>query len=436
MKIKNILLSTLALSAGLFAATSCVDDPDAFVQTDGTPVVHYIRYADKDMVIDQAYMKEVICLVGENLRSVNQLWFNDQKAILNTSYMTENTLIVTVPGEMPANQTDKMYLINKALDTLAIDFKVLPPAPLIKSMSNEWAAPGSVASIYGDYFLGNADQPVKVEFPNAEVTEYISVTKNEIRFKVPEGALEGKIKVTTASGIAASYFHYRDSRGLITDFDGAGNSGSTTGIVPQGWNIKASYSAEGGVSGNYVQLGPSTLDETGAWNEELKLPFWCGNWNGDPMGITWGAGVPVCNVVDMTNFANMAFKMEVCIPESNPWSSGSMQIIFTSAERCANDSWQNNTYIHPSASGGLDLCRALWTPWKDSGSYHTGGEWITLTIPISEFEYNADGTKGLVPLQSANDFASLIIWPWNGGSTGTECTPVFRYDNIRVVPMK
>ena len=124
MKIKNILLSALALSAGLFAATSCVDDPDAFVQTDGKPVVHYIRYADKDIVIDQAYMKEVICLVGENLRSVNQLWFNDQKAILNTSYMTENTLIVTVPGEMPANQTDKMYLINKALDTLAIDFKV------------------------------------------------------------------------------------------------------------------------------------------------------------------------------------------------------------------------------------------------------------------------------------------------------------------------
>ena len=40
MKIKNILLSALAMSAGLFAATSCVDDPDAFVQTDRKPVVH------------------------------------------------------------------------------------------------------------------------------------------------------------------------------------------------------------------------------------------------------------------------------------------------------------------------------------------------------------------------------------------------------------
>ena len=433
MKI-NKSIAAIALAAS-FAAVSCNDQPDAFVQADGVPTLHYIRYADRDIVITEAFLEESVCLVGDNLRSINQLFFNDQKAILNTSYMTDNTLLVTVPKNMPSEQTDKIYMITAAKDTVTADFKVLPPAPIIKSMSNEWAKQGTVASIYGDYFIGD----VEVEFPNGKVAkeDLKVISKSEIQVKIPVTAIEGKIKVTTPSGVAASSFHYRDSRGIITDFDGAGNASSTTGIVPQGWNIKVQYKSEGGVDGNYVELGPGSAPlADDSWNEEYKLPFWCGNWNGDPMSITWGAGVPVCNVIDMSDFTNMSFNMEVCIPESNPWSACSMQIIFASAERVANDSWQNNTYIHTGADGGLDLCRALWTPWADTGSFHTGGEWITLTIPFTDFVYNADGTKGIVPLQSANDFASLIIWPWKGGVSGAECTPIFRYDNIRVVPNK
>lgn len=409
-----------------FGMASCQDQPDAFRQADGVPVLHYVRYADRDVIIDQAYMSEVVCLVGDNLRSINQLWFNDQKAILNTSYMTDHTLLVSVPKEMAVVETNKMYMITTKNDTVKYDFKVLPPAPVIKSMSNEWAAPNTVASIYGDYFISTEDQPIVVEFPNGEVTDFKKVSKTELQFTIPETAVEGKIKVTSLSGTAVSTFHYRDTRGLITNFDGA------TDVVPQGWNIKVQYKTEGGVDGQYVELGPSTLDEEAGWNEELKLPFWCGNWNGNPMGITSGPGIPICNFIDMKNFSKMAFKMELCIPKENPWSSGAMQIVFTNAERCANDSWQNNTYIQPENG----LCRGLYIPWKDSGSFDTNGEWITVTVPISEFVYNADGTMGTVPLQSPEDFASLIIWPWSGGVTGTECTPVFRYDNIRVVPNK
>ena len=150
------------------------------------------------------------------------------------------------------------------------------------------------------------------------------------------------------------------------------------------------------------------------------------------MSITSGPGIPICNFIDFTNFKNMGIKFELNIPKENPWSSGAMQIIFTSAERCANDSWQNNTYIQPDQG----LCRALYRPWTSSGSFDTGGEWITVTIPFSDFKYNADGTEGTVPLQSANDFASLVIWPWSGGIDGAECTPIFKIDNIRAVSLK
>ena len=92
-----------ALSAGF---VSCEDQPDAFRASEGLPTVHYIRYADKDVLITQAYMEECVCLVGDNLRSINQLWFNDQQATLNTSFMTDHTLLVNVPKEMANKQTD------------------------------------------------------------------------------------------------------------------------------------------------------------------------------------------------------------------------------------------------------------------------------------------------------------------------------------------
>ena len=183
----------------------------------------------------------------------------------------------------------------------------------------------------------------------------------------------------------------------------------------------------------YCQVGP--VETEGGWVEGLKLPFWCGNWNGDPMSITEGAGVPLRNIIDFTDWENMSFKFELYIPSSNPWSAGALQILFVNNKLCANDSWQNNTYIHTSADGGKDLPRALYNPWKSTGSFDTGDEWITVTIPLSEFVYNDDGTKAPSPM-SISSFDSFIMWPINGGVQGTKCTPIFRYDNLRVVPNK
>ena len=429
---KNIksYLAALTLASACFA-TSCEDQPDAFRLADGVPVLHYIRPVDvnsADSLLTEAYMESQLCFVGDNLRSIHEVWFNDQKAILNTSFMTDHTLILSVPKNIPGLVSDKIYMITAAKDTVTADFHVLVPGPAITSMSCEYALAGSEAVIYGDYFVDDPNVPLTLSVAGVNVDRKdIKISKTQLSFKVPEAG-EGPVCVSTIYGEAESIFNYKDSRGIITDFDG------TTDVVPQGWNIAASYSSENGISGNYVVLGPATLDVDGSWQEALKLPFWCGNWNGDPMSITSGAGIPICNFIDFSDFKNMAFKFELCIPKSNPWMSGSMQIVFTSAARCANDSWQNNTYIHTAASGGLDLCRALYTPWAESGSFDTGDQWITVTIPFSEFKYNADGTEGLIPLQSPEDFASLIIWPWSGGAKGTECTPIFKYDNLRAVP--
>lgn len=427
--IKNIML----LAAAVLGFASCEDYPDAFELADGVPTVHYVRYADRDVLIEQAYMSEVVCFVGENLCSVRELFFNDQKAVLNTSFITENTLVAAVPGNLPAVKTDKVYMITKGQDTVAVDFKVMMPSPQIKSMSCEFQAPGTDVTVYGNYFA----EPMTITFEDGNgpsVTSFKSISMTEVTFTIPADAKPGKIKIETESGLARSPFSYYDfCDGLITDFDG------TTDIVPQGWNFSGVYSSEGGIMGNYVELKSATaMSPDGAWNEDFKIDFWCGNWNGDPMSVTAGPGTPICYVVDFTDFKNMALKFELFIPSSNPWKAGAMQLIFCSADRAANDSWQNNTFVHSSASdaAGLDLCRGLYRPWETTGEFHTNDQWITVTVPFSEFTWNSDGTAGKVPLEKPEDFATFVIWPWSGGVNGEECTPIFRIDNIRAVPAK
>lgn len=439
---KQFLLALGVVTMGM-GFTACEDEPDKFELTGGNPSISYIRPQDvaaADSLLTSAYTGTGICIVGNNLTSIKEMYFNDVKAVLNTSYITDHTMLVTIPNTIPASNTGKIYMINNSKDTTTYDFKVMVPKPSVTSMKCEYVKVGDVAQVNGQYFVDDPNQPLTLTFTgidnsiNVEVPrENIkSITASAITFIVPEGVSEGRIKVSTIYGDGNSTFYYNDTRNIITDFDGPNHAGPK-GVVPQGWNIKATYSSENGISGDYCQVGPTETE--GGWVEDLKLPFWCGNWTGDPMSITEGAGVPLRNIIDFSDWENMSFKFELYIPSSNPWSAGALQVIFTNNKVCANDSWQNNTYIQTSANGGLDLPRALYNPWKSTGSFDTGDEWITVTIPLSEFVYNDDGTKA-PNVMSISSFDSFVMWPINGGTSGTKCTPIFRYDNLRIVPNK
>ena len=149
-----LMAATMMIAA--FATAACEDEPDKYEVAGGLPVVKYVRTplaAEADSLLTGAYMSNTVVLVGENLRSIYEIYFNDQKAILNTSYMTDNTVFVDVPKEIPATVTNKIYMVTAAKDTVDYDFKVLVPAPTVNSMSCEFAKPGSEVTLYGDYFI-------------------------------------------------------------------------------------------------------------------------------------------------------------------------------------------------------------------------------------------------------------------------------------------
>lgn len=441
--IKGLFLATMAVAFGS-VLTSCEDEPDKYEVAGGVPTVHYVRLPNAsaaDSLITEASLQTSICLVGENLRSVYELYFNDQKAVLNSSYITDNVLIVDIPKGIPEVTTNKIYMVTRSNETVTYDFGVVVPAPVISSMSCEYAEPGSRVSFSGQYFVDDENSPLEITFTGgAKVTNYTAATdasRSSVSFVIPEGAEPGPITVTSIYGTSQSVFYYKDTRGMLFDFDGE------TGLGNHGWHDRVITSDETSITGNFVQLGDgtTTLDAAGGWNDsQFSFEYWPGSWN-TPTDYPEREGIRLYDMVDFSNFANMALKFEMYIPSSNPWSAGALQAIFAGTDLITlgngGTDIYGNTVAAPNNSYFQDntLPRGFYRPWTTTGSYDTGDQWQTVTMPLSSFTYGFEGDNATRSLQQS-DFASLVLFIVGGGVPGTDCTPIVKIDNIRVVPNK
>ena len=457
MNIKNIngALFAMALVAAGAGFTSCEDEPDKYEVAGGTPTIDYVRPVDaasKDSLLTAASLNNTICIVGRNLRSVTKINFNDQAAVLNTSYMTDNTIIVTVPKAIPNEVSDKIYFITSKQDTVAYDFKTIVPAPTINSMSNEWAAAGEEVTIKGDYFLDydNSHLTIKVGENYTIPYEDLKISQNNIRFNIPEDMPKHEpIYITTINGTTKAGFRYMDNRGMLFDFDTPWKEGGDV-LGNNGWHACTITSDATSLSGNYMVLGETAMGSDGAWNDgNFSFEYWPGSWQ-DPE--TYSSRPRMQDLADFSDWQNMSLKFEMCIPKDNSWSAAPMQIYFGSVTQVSNGAagtkdiygnvlaGANNTFFHDQGK----LARALYMPWQNTEDklYNTEGKWVTVTIPLADFVYDYDGNKGL-SYSGVNDFSAFNIFVIKGSyndanvlPTGVDCNPIIKIDNIRVVPNK
>ena len=457
MNIKNIngALFAIALVAAGAGFTSCEDEPDKYEVAGGTPTIDYVRPVDaasKDSLLTAASLNNTICIVGRNLRSVTKINFNDQAAVLNTSYMTDNTIIVTVPKAIPNEVSDKIYFITSKQDTVAYDFKTIVPAPTINSMSNEWAAAGEEVTIKGDYFLDydNSHLTIKVGENYTIPYEDLKISQNNIRFNIPEDMPKHEpIYITTINGTTKAGFRYMDNRGMLFDFDTPWKEGGDV-LGNNGWHNRTITSDATSLSGNYMVLGETAMGSDGGWNDgNFSFEYWPGSWQ-DPE--TYSSRPRMQDLADFSDWQNMSLKFEMCIPKDNSWSAAPMQIYFGSVTQVSNGAagtkdiygnvlaGANNTFFHDQGK----LARALYMPWQNTEDklYNTEGKWVTVTIPLADFVYDYDGNKGL-SYSGVNDFSAFNIFVIKGSyndanvlPTGVDCNPIIKIDNIRVVPNK
>jgi hypothetical protein len=437
------LLATLAAVAGL-GLTSCEDEPDKYEVADGAPTVHYVRSPlaeSADSLITAASTGSTICLVGDNLRSIYELYFNDKKAILNTSYMTDHTVLVDIPKSIPDLVSDKIFMITQNKDTVTYDFSVTVPAPTISSMSCEYAPAGSTVTLTGNYFVDDPNVPLTVTFPgDVVVSKFSSITQSAISFVMPTVDEEGAVEVSTIYGTSTSPFHYKDTRGLMFDFDGATGLG-----VSQSWHAATVTADDTSITGNFIQLGNGSAAMAASgdtWDDShFAFEYWPGSWD-SPVQYPTGVGIRLFDLVDFSDYQNMAIKFELYVPTSSPWSAGALQVIMAGTDKVSFGSAGtdiygntvagcNNSYFQESS-----LPRALYRPWTSTGSFDTNDEWITVSLPISStFIYDMKGGTSTGKL-TQNDFASLVLFLVSGGVEGTDCTPILKIDNIRAVSIK
>jgi len=399
----------------LLITSSCKEDDGVpREEPNGAPSISYIRVTDpnaSDSLIVKAELGAGIVIMGENLGGIQQVWFNDRKAILTPSWVTNRDIIVSVPNVAPLDVTDQIYLVDGNSDTLTYPFIVTIPAPEVYSAVNEWPLAGENLVLNGNYFFDVT--PVTVKFEGGGVSTANVLSQNQIEVPVPDGAVEGPVVVTTNFGSATSTFHVWDSRNIVLNFDD---------LVANGWRIGKVDDSDGPIDGKYLivggDIGQNERDEgPGAPSESTRvMEYWGGN---DPNRTE--------NFYPLypNSYLDYVMKFEVKV---NTWYGGYLNFCLSTPDHTGNNQeiWSNDYNA-----------RAIWGPWaEEDKEYSTDGKWITMVVPMTDFQYFIDAPDDIVYTggQKFQEAAAGSLSTWIIGSPESSGNYVEIYiDNIRFV---
>ena len=343
----------------------------------GTPYILYVRVtnpASADSLLVSAGQGQLIAIVGGNLQNTREVWFNDQKATFNPVYITNTTVLVNVPTQIPGDVNNKLKLIFANKDSLLYDFNVKINKPTVSAMDNEYALDGETTVIRGQYFYF----PVTVTFQGGGTVTSddggvtVNATNTAITLKVPEGAQPGQITVATNFGTTKSDFMFRDDRNIFEGFDdptGAGNNITDPGDGDPPL-----------INGPYSRLINPAM---GSW-VWTELFSWVINHN-----------IPDDAILNPGDY-NYKFEVNTV----NPYNANGVRIWVSSQDSNTNGSFYS------------------WNPPLD-----TQGKWQTVVIPLGDI-MSANVPIGVLP----NYFFSFVFC----GDGTLNCDMCF--DNFRIVP--
>lgn len=369
-----LLLAAVLCMAGSFS--SCSKDEG------GEPRIRYVRMTDPavaDSLLIGAYQSNLIAIVGENLAGAREIWFNDRQAVLTPTYITNTSILVSVPSLVPVDITNTLRIIFQNGAVLDYEFEVQISEPLILSIDNEYAFAGDVATIRGNYFYA----PLTVTFTGGAVAEVTALEDDLLRVRIPEGAQPGPITIQSNFGTTESDFFYRDDRNIILSSD------PFTGW----WNaaLVVSDPAPGdppAINGNYIRVTQQIA--SWSWIEVAGGPA-------DAMGDISK------NLPDEAILRPERYNLKFEVNTLKPYNNNMIKFNF------GLPSEVNNAYE--------------WAP-----PFDTGGRWQTVTIPFETIiqSYTA---LNVTPVVNPNGYWTRVLIHGNG-----DWDADIAFDNFRVVP--
>lgn len=376
-----------------------------------------VRYQSPDSADapEEVHPGDLLALEGQNMNAVARVYFNGVEASFNPALTSEDYLIATVPPDLPfgtldpEEETFNTIRVENESSQSEIDFSVLPPAPQLGEMSNEYADPGEEVTIRGQYlYLIDAitlSDGTTISGDDVEA----EADGSAVTFSIPPGTSleEGPVSITTVggSGNSAPAFSFHDRRGMICNFDDAQNW--------EWWNATFTSDASNypGAEGNFAVMTSGASGIAGgdvAWYNDVRSVNLT-------QGMQW---------VDPDNLdeppENFAVKFELAI--DGTWNRGTLLL------RAENeDGWTHS---------------ARYEPWRtEDGVEPVDYEgWRTVTVPLSEFRTWGNDQDGggnqpsslseLLPNGTAPYPGIMLI---NDTDIDMPANVSFAVDNIRVV---
>ena len=375
-------------------------------KNENAPVIEKLRAitpAPNDSTLTMAGPGQTVVIQGRNLATTKEIYFNGYPAPFNSALFSDQNVTVAIPADMPFASLDQAKLNTIRLVTefgeTTFNFPIVPPPPVVTSMTNEMAMAGEQVTISGNnfFFIDKVIFPGDVEV-NSNITTNAAGTTLDLT--IPAGITQGgPIRVINRYGTGTSLLLFNDvTTGVLCNFDNVNTLNNWAGatITNDGTDFPNNRN-------NYARLTYTNI-AAGDWT------WWCcGRSLNDETALPW---VPVDNLNDP--LANWAFKFE--INTKIPWKNGSIILD-------KDYSWN---YV------------GKFTPWKTLGSDYSSNGWKTVVIPLSEFK-NSNGTG-----TAAANLVSLLGSSGTGGFNlyfiNDDTKPVASFDaafdNFRVVRIK
>ena len=372
--IQKLLLIALMGMGVMAIVSACTKD-----EVSGTPRIKYVRVTSplsSDSLLVGAGQGQLIAIVGEYLGGAVEVWFNDQQSRLTPTYISDNSILVSVPSQIPIEVTNKLKIVFKDGFVLLYDFETQISEPIVSGMTCEFVNEGDIAAIRGNYFY----EPLTVTFEGGAKGEIVAVTPTEIQVRVPAGAQSGQITVKTNFGETKSNFWFRDTRNSFINSD----------PYEGWWNASYVVSNPGAgdppkISGNYIRY----KKVTGAWS-----------WNELAGGPASAMPNHSKNIPDEAILKPADYNLKFEVNTIKPYNASIIRI------NCALNAEDNNAY--------------QWLP-----PYDSKGKWQTVIIP---FEVVV-ASYAVKPTVNPNGYWTRLLIQGPGELDADIC-----FDNFRVVP--
>lgn len=371
--INKILLILLMVAGAAFVFTSC-KKTNVYL-----PVIDYVRITrpeSSDSLLVAAGQGQLIAVIGKNLQDAVEVWFNDQPARLTPTYITNTSLLVSVPSNIPKTITNKLKIIFKDGYELLYDFKVQISKPAVNSMVSEFVNDGDVATIRGNYFYA----PITVTFAGGAIADIVSLKDQEIQVKVPAGVQPGQITVKTNFGETKSNFWFRDNRNIFISSD-----------PWEGWNGQG-----------FVVTNPGPDDPVKINGNYIRVKKFLASWSWNEIADGTASSMPIHSkrIPDAAILSPSDYNLKFEVNTLKPYNNGMIRIN-------AGTSVQDNTNYQ-------------WKP-----PYDSKGQWQTVVIPYEEV-FNSYTVK---PVVNPNGYWSMLLIQGPG-----DLDADISFDNFRIVP--